>query len=508
MPTLDEMLGTLPVLTQQQQRAARLRAEQEKFIRLASQPGVGNSTPTQRGGLYETVAQYRPDYAAYGNQIAGSIGEYLTGRAADKADLESANARNAEILKTVEAIGQTRAQPAGTSGGGPTEQALRGYLSLLGGPDVQDILGKQAHVSGIKTDSDGNMVLVMSDGTQTNTGQKMDYQTQVITDPVTGEVKVVGKSGAGRGKAADVTYGQPNTAAPPVAPGGVVAPDVGGPKPVIDVPEVNENVRAMIANGVAFMQSIGLPEEQQNAWVAEQIGKARTAQAYAATGGANPQRAAPQGGPPAVGGAPLRISGAGDIAAAKIAAENAAAAQTAQAEGLKTQERELAQKRVELRAQLPNMKARSESMSNAIAKLKASKGLDNIIGGSIMGAIPNEGHTATVARGLQSVLDPTGADAMALYDNVVGKNYAQAFETLKGGGPITEKETERVANAYAALQRSQTKQQFLANLDELDRAVKAGYQRLEEISQGMGNAPAAPPATNRPSLPPGFSWGD
>ena len=515
MPTYEEILAALPELQRQRTRANRIRGAQSYFNNLQGQEGNGNMTARQQGGLYPTVQRWRPDYAKFGNQLVGALGGAYTGAKADQAEDEMVNARNAEIMGTIDQIGQIRNRKPGEAApaGEPSEQTLRGYLALLGGPDAQTLLGKQTHVQSRYTDQDGNVVLVMSDGSEVPTGRKADYNVDKIIDPVTGQISVIGKSGAGRGVGSPVMMGQPPSAPPPAPATGAsvpsAIPDMGGPKPVMDIPEVDKNVQAMLANGVAFMQSLGLPQEQQDAWVAEQIGKARTAQAYAHNPTAGPAPAAVAAGPAAQGGAPLRVSGAGEVEAAKIAAQNAAAAQTAQAEGLKTEERNLAEQRVALRQSLPKAKALAASMSNAIRKLKEAPGLDSIVGGSVMGMIPNEGRTATVARGAQSFLDPAGANAMALYDNIVGKNYAQAFETLKGSGPVTEKETERVANAYAALQRSQTKAQFLRNLQELDDAVQAGYRRMEEVAASMG-APAAPvaPANNRPALPTGFEWGD
>lgn len=505
MQSFDNMQQALPQLTQQQIRAARLRQTAERFRDLSQTPIRSGVTRTQNGGLYETVGSYIPDYAGYARQAVGAFGGYMADRAGDKANEDYTNNRNSEILRTAEAIGQSRAQPGGqSSDAGPTEQALRAYLSVLGGPDIKDVLGKQAHVSGIKTDQDGNEYIVMSDGSSVSTGRKSNYNVELVKDPVTGEVTTVGKSGAGRGVASPVTFGQPAPASPVAAPNAGI-PSVPGPQPVIDIDGIPKEVQDRIGAGVAFMGSVGMPEDQISAWVAQEVSKAKTAQSFARAGGGSPA-AAPQVGAPAQGGAPLRIGGAGDVEAAKIAAQNAAAAQTAQAQGLITQEKDLASKRVELMQQLPKMKAQSEGMDRAITELENHPGLDSILQGSIMGALPNEGKAALVARGLQTFLDKDGADAMAAYDNVVGKVYQQAFETLRGGGQITEKETERTANAYARLQRAQSKAQFREALAELRAAIKAGYVRMEQVSQQMGSAPAAPAAPTAPPLPAGFKW--
>ncbi len=109
------------------------------------------------------------------------------------------------------------------------------------------------------------------------------------------------------------------------------------------------------------------------------------------------------------------------------------------------------------------------------------------------------------ATGLSSVLDPRnyvpGTDAKNFQINLnqlKGHAFLQAFESLKGGGAITEIEGSKATQAIARLETAQSDNEFKAALTELRGILVAGKQRAQEMAsrpvppQQSQGAPAAP----------------
>jgi len=89
------------------------------------------------------------------------------------------------------------------------------------------------------------------------------------------------------------------------------------------------------------------------------------------------------------------------------------------------------------------------------------------------------------ATGFTSVIDPRnrvpGTDAtdfQVLLDQIGGAAFLQGFESLKGGGAITEVEGKKAEQAIARLNRSQSDEEFKKSLEELRSVVAAGQARL------------------------------
>jgi hypothetical protein len=98
------------------------------------------------------------------------------------------------------------------------------------------------------------------------------------------------------------------------------------------------------------------------------------------------------------------------------------------------------------------------------------------------------------ATGLSGSIDPRnyvpGTDATdfrAVLDQIGGSAFLQAFESLKGGGAITEVEGKKATDAIARLNRAQSDAEFETSLNDLRKVMVDGYERL-----GRGKAPSAP----------------
>lgn len=102
------------------------------------------------------------------------------------------------------------------------------------------------------------------------------------------------------------------------------------------------------------------------------------------------------------------------------------------------------------------------------------------------------------ATGLSSRIDPRNyvpgtdaADFQAVLEQITGTAFLQAFESLRGGGQITQVEGEKATNAIARLQRSQSDEEFAKSLNDLRQVMTAGYERLTGKPYAAPSPPAA-----------------
>jgi hypothetical protein len=79
-----------------------------------------------------------------------------------------------------------------------------------------------------------------------------------------------------------------------------------------------------------------------------------------------------------------------------------------------------------------------------------------------------------------SIPGTEGADFDVLLDQIKGKQFMQAYQTLKGGGQITEVEGQKATDALARLNRKQSERSFLQALDEYQGIVRNAATRARE----------------------------
>ena len=103
------------------------------------------------------------------------------------------------------------------------------------------------------------------------------------------------------------------------------------------------------------------------------------------------------------------------------------------------------------------------------------------------------------ATGLSGTIDPrnyvAGTDATdfrVVLDQIGGAAFLQAFESLKGGGAITEVEGKKATDAIARLNRAQSDSEFETSLNELRGVMETGYKRMAGKDYQRPNAPAKP----------------
>jgi hypothetical protein len=127
--------------------------------------------------------------------------------------------------------------------------------------------------------------------------------------------------------------------------------------------------------------------------------------------------------------------------------------------------------RGEAAADLPRIEANADQTLQVLDQL-ANSNLDLIYGvASIVPTIPGTKQ----------------ADALAVWDQVQGKAFLEAFGSLKGGGQITEKEGEKATAAITRLQnRKQSPQSAEKAIEELRQVVTAGVERARRKARMAG----------------------
>lgn len=108
--------------------------------------------------------------------------------------------------------------------------------------------------------------------------------------------------------------------------------------------------------------------------------------------------------------------------------------------------------------------------------------------------------------GLSSKLDPrnyiAGTDAAdfgIMNKQLVGKTFLEAFESLKGGGAITQVEGEKATDAIARLNVAQSDEAYLEALNDLKAVITRGMAVARQKAGQSGPAPAAPPESPAPT---------
>jgi hypothetical protein len=90
---------------------------------------------------------------------------------------------------------------------------------------------------------------------------------------------------------------------------------------------------------------------------------------------------------------------------------------------------------------------------------------------------PNLGAVTGMVQGRLPPLTQAGTDLVTRIEQLQGQAFLQAFESLKGGGAITEREGLAAQNAIARLNRAQSREAFEQALKDLRAIVERGLNR-------------------------------
>lgn len=494
--TVQRMLELLPQIERRKKKAKNARKDQGQFDQMQQRQGSGNYVPTQHGGLFETVAQYQKDYGKIGNQVTGAIGSYLTGKKADEEELAASDLSQQEQLRALEQLQKNRdSKGALEAEGGANNAALQGYLGLLGNEtDVSSLIGGNKVRSTQKL-ANGNLGIVTDSGVE-DTGIPFDYSIKTEADAA-GKVFGIGTSGAGRGQATPVTFGGSPAPAPGQTP--PPAPGAGTPEGWNGAAKVHP-IDGLTPEDQARLQQMlnGVTDPTAQDMIVDMFMKNNIKEF-------GPEQAA--GGVPAPAGQ-LTVATKGqeafDVEQARINAQLGAADQVTQMEvnreGAKRRAVVEADRVAEIRTKLPSLRANVERARATINKLVESPGLKNITG-RLGGMIPDPDSFPGAYQLFKSATAGTATgNALALHEQLRGQVFAVAFETLKGGGQITQIEGQKATEAAGRMTRAQSTEEYKAAAAEFVAAYEEGLRKLEAAGQNgyfdYEEAPAAPSAAD------------
>lgn len=114
------------------------------------------------------------------------------------------------------------------------------------------------------------------------------------------------------------------------------------------------------------------------------------------------------------------------------------------------------------------------------------------------GVSPHAGFSvgvgASAQPGAQYISGTDKAGFYALKDQVLGGAFMQAFQSLKGGGQITEVEGTKATSAITRMSTAQSEVEFVKAAREFQDVIKAGLQRAQTRATPQRRASDAPGA--------------
>ena len=131
---------------------------------------------------------------------------------------------------------------------------------------------------------------------------------------------------------------------------------------------------------------------------------------------------------------------------------------------------------------------------------------DPVTGKVIPATRPHPGFTtvvgATMLPGARFVPGTSAADFQARFDQIKGSAFLQAYETLKGGGQITNIEGEKGTAALNRMSIAQSEREFIQAAREFQEVVQKGLERAQRRTQEL-QSPGQRSGTPRGSAPSG-----
>jgi hypothetical protein len=139
--------------------------------------------------------------------------------------------------------------------------------------------------------------------------------------------------------------------------------------------------------------------------------------------------------------------------------------------------------------------AEVEKLSPAISQANdALKLIDRMVGTPDGKIKPASGFKGAVGAGLGLRFIPgtSEADFQAMNDQITGGAFLQAFNDLKGGGAITEKEGEKATNAITRMKLSLSEKEYITAAREFQEVLRRGVENAQrKIKSGGAVSPAS-----------------
>jgi hypothetical protein len=140
-------------------------------------------------------------------------------------------------------------------------------------------------------------------------------------------------------------------------------------------------------------------------------------------------------------------------------------------------------------------------------KAQATRDQIGIMRGVVSGILEHPGFSGSVgAKNASFLFGVKGqpfagtkeADFMAMLDQLKGGAFLQAFQSLKGGGPITDVEGQKATEAIVRAQNSQSEEGFRKSMNEVLDVLGSAEKRLGDGAAQGAAASAAPAAPAKP----------
>lgn len=153
--------------------------------------------------------------------------------------------------------------------------------------------------------------------------------------------------------------------------------------------------------------------------------------------------------------------------------------------GRKAGETVTAKTEAERRAEAPQVIQQGEATIKLVDDLLASPGFGQAVGFSRL-------------MGVQNIPGTAAKDFDVRLDQLKGQQFLQAFESLKGGGAITEVEGKKATDAISRMNASSSEAEFRKAAKEFQDVIRVGVQRARSrTTPAQGEQPAAPRARIR-----------
>lgn len=141
---------------------------------------------------------------------------------------------------------------------------------------------------------------------------------------------------------------------------------------------------------------------------------------------------------------------------------------------------------------LPGAVERANQALNVIDQMVGKRATADAQGNIVdPGTKPHPGFRGAVGAGFGERFLPgtEAASFQALYDQVTGGAFLQAYETLRGTGQITEIEGAKATSAITRMQLSQNEREFIKAAREFQDVIRNGVQRAQaKAGQPSGGA--------------------
>jgi hypothetical protein len=155
---------------------------------------------------------------------------------------------------------------------------------------------------------------------------------------------------------------------------------------------------------------------------------------------------------------------------------------------------EIAKNDVAAAQALPKVISRAEETIRTIDQLIGKR--DTVTGKLLEGEKPHPGFAsavgATFLPGARFVPGTNAASFMSRHDQVKGKSFLEAFESLKGGGAITQVEGEKATDAINRMSIATSEEEYIRAAMDLQDVIRKGVANAQaRAARAEGRAPGA-----------------